>query len=82
MTGRVRPLGLKTLSRGVVNQRVGIIRRAFRWAEGEGLVPEGKYEHLRSLSNLKSGRSEARDTDPVEAPPRLGPRRWRRPRSA
>ena len=55
----------RNLARGVVNQRVGVVRRAFRWAEGEGLIRPGKFEHLRSLPHLRRGRSEAKETKVV-----------------
>ncbi|MCA9120191.1 MAG: site-specific integrase [Planctomycetaceae bacterium] len=69
------PLSLKALrqhlvdsdlSRGVINNRVDRIKRFFRWAVSEELVPPSVYEGLKSVAGLKHGRTEARETDPVK----------------
>jgi integrase len=57
-----RPL---TLSLGVVNQRVGRIRRLFRWAVSKELVPAPVLTALSALRGLERGRSSARETEPV-----------------
>jgi integrase len=71
---RFGPLALKAvregmiregLARGPVNQRVGRIKRAFRWAVSEELVPASVYEALRAVPGLQKGRSAARETAPV-----------------
>ena len=54
------------VSRKVVNQRVGCIRRCFKWAEGKELAPAGTISHLMALTHLKPGRSEAKERDSVE----------------
>jgi integrase len=61
-----RPL---TLSRGVVNQRVGRIRRLFRWAVSKELVPAPVLTALSALKGLERGRSDARETEPVAPVP-------------
>lgn len=53
------------LCRRVVNQRVGIIRRMFKWAAAEELVPAGAYHGLAAVDGLRRGRSAARETEPV-----------------
>jgi integrase len=53
------------LARGVVNQRIGRIRRLFKWAVSEELVPESVYRGLLTVAGLQRGRSEARETQPV-----------------
>jgi hypothetical protein len=53
------------LTRGGVNRRVDLIRRIFRWAAENELVPITVYEALRAVSPLKSGRCELADNDPV-----------------
>jgi integrase len=53
------------LSRGVVNQRIGRIKRMFKWAVAEELVPESVYRALLAVDGLKAGRSAARETEPV-----------------
>jgi integrase len=57
------------LSRGVVNQRVGRIKRMFKWAAGEELVPVAVYQALATVAGLARGSSPARETDPVKPVP-------------
>jgi hypothetical protein len=68
------PLALKALrqamvdaglARGVINQRVGRIRRVFKWASSEELVPHSVYSALTTVAGLARGRSPARETEPV-----------------
>lgn len=54
------------LSRGVINQRIGRIRRMFKWAVAEELVAETVYRALMAVSGLQRGRTEARETEPVK----------------
>jgi len=54
------------LGRRTINGRVGRIKRAFRWASREGVVPPGTYYGLTAVEGLKRGRSSARETDPVK----------------
>jgi integrase len=53
------------LARGVVNQRVGRIRRLFAWAVENELIPSSVLEGLRAVRGLQRGRSEARETEPI-----------------
>lgn len=53
------------LSRGVINNRVNRIKRFFKWAVSEELVPPTVYEGLRCVASLKKGRTAARETGPV-----------------
>jgi integrase len=57
------------LSRKVVNQRVGIVRRAFRRAVQEERISPEILHGLQAVEGLKRGRSSARETDPVECVP-------------
>jgi integrase len=57
------------LSRGVINQRVGRIKRMFKWAVSEGLVPAAVYQGLQCVAGLAKGRGMARETDPVKSVP-------------
>jgi integrase len=59
------------LSRRVVNDRIGRIRRAFKWAVGEELVPPSLYHGLQAVAGLTFGRSKARETEPVRPVPDL-----------
>ncbi|MBI3861133.1 MAG: site-specific integrase [Planctomycetia bacterium] len=53
------------LSRGVINGYVNRIVRAFRWAASKKIVPVCVPEELRTVDGLKSGRTRARETEPV-----------------
>ncbi len=55
--------------RPLVNKRVDRIKRMFKWATAEELVPPGVYEGLRALAGLKAGRSPAREPEPVAPVP-------------
>jgi integrase len=54
------------LSRGVINHRVGCIKRLFKWAVAEELVPPSVYEGLRAVTGLRYGRTRARETPPIQ----------------
>jgi integrase len=53
------------LSRGVVNARISRIKRFFRWAVAEELVPASVYHGLQAVSGLAFGRTNARETEPI-----------------
>jgi integrase len=57
------------LCRGVVNQRVGRIRRMFKWAIENELVPPSVLLGLQAVRGLQRGRSQARETEPVKPVP-------------
>jgi integrase len=59
----------RPLARGVINQRVGRIRRIFRWAVENELVPASVLHGLQSVRGLMKGRSQARETAPVRPVP-------------
>ena len=65
----VRSEMCQSLARTTTNHRVGIIKRMFRWAVGNELVPPGVYEGLRAVEGLKRGRSDARETAPIRPVP-------------
>jgi integrase len=52
-------------SRRVVNERVGCLVRAFKWATSEELVPPAVYQALRTVEGLRAGRTEAPERPPV-----------------
>jgi integrase len=75
---RFGPLALKTvrdqmiqagLSRTYINASVGRIKRVFKWAASEELVPVTVYQSLATVTGLQKGRTEAREPDPVEPVP-------------
>jgi integrase len=55
--------------RGVVNQRVGRIRRLFRWGVENELVPPSVLQGLQAVRGLLKGRSAAREREPVKPVP-------------
>jgi integrase len=59
----------RPLCRGVVNQRVGRIRRMFKWAVENELVPPSVLLGLQAIRGLQRGRSQARETEPVKPVP-------------
>ncbi len=74
------PLALKALrvkmielglSRKVINQRVGKIKRIFRWAVSEQLIPPSVHQALATVDGLQRGRTNARETEPVRPVRRL-----------
>jgi len=52
-----------------INRQVDRIKRMFKWAVAEELVPPGVYEGLRAVAGLKYGRCGARDNPPVQPVP-------------
>ncbi len=54
------------LCRKEVNRRVRIIRRCFRWAVAEEMIPPSVHQALAAVDGLRKGRTEAPDHAPVE----------------
>ena len=52
-------------SRHYVNAQIGRIKRMFKWGVAEELVPPAIFQGLKSVTGLRKGRSEARESDPV-----------------
>ena len=55
------------LSRRYVNDHIDRIKRMYKWAVGEQLVPASAYQALAAVSALRKGRTEAHETAPVLA---------------
>ena len=53
-------------SRKCVNKLIAIVPRMFKWAVGEELLPVNVYQALRAVEGLRRGRTEARETPPVQ----------------
>src|SRR5262249_10204757 len=53
------------LARRTINNHVGRIRRMFRWATAEELLPASVYQSLAALPGLQRGRTTARDPGPI-----------------
>ena len=48
-------------ARSVINKRIGMLKRMFRWAASHQLVPVTVYQALATVENLKAGRSRAKE---------------------
>lgn len=59
----------KALCRKVVNQRIDHIKRMFRWAVSEELVPSPVYEALRAVAGLRRGHPGTYDKPKVKPVP-------------
>ncbi len=53
-------------SRKLINQRIGRVKRAFKWAVAEALVPPQVWHGLSAVAGLRHGRTEAKELPPVE----------------
>ncbi|MCC7350037.1 MAG: site-specific integrase [Phycisphaerales bacterium] len=57
------------LARGVINNHVNRIRRVFKWAAGNEMIPASVWHGLAAVEGLRAGRSAARETEPVKPVP-------------
>jgi integrase len=55
------------LARSTINHRVDRIKRTFKWAVAEELVPETTFRALTTVTGLKHGRTETAPVRPVAA---------------
>ncbi len=53
------------LCRNVVNHRISRIKRVFKWAVAEELIPAPVHHGLQAVAGLRYGRTKARETEPV-----------------
>jgi integrase len=60
------------LARSTINDRLGIVRRAFKWAAEQERVPASVYHGLCTVRGLRRGRGGARETEPVRPVPDQG----------
>jgi len=56
-------------ARGRINRDMQRVKGLFKWAVAEELVPAAVHETLRAIPALKRGRSDARETEPVQPVP-------------
>ena len=56
-------------SRGVINKDIGRVRRAFRWAVQNELIPVTVLQALQTVEGLRRGRTQARETEPIKPVP-------------
>lgn len=61
--------GRPGLCRNLVNRLIGRVRRMFKWAVSEELVPPTVLEGLRAVTGLQRGRTDARESEPVKPVP-------------
>jgi integrase len=54
------------LCRTEINKRIRRIIRIFKWAVSEELIPSSVHEGLRTVTGLRYGRTEARESEPVK----------------
>jgi integrase len=59
--------GQAQLSRTTVNRYISIVKRCFKWAASEMLIPASTYHALQTVEGLRRGRSDARETEPVKS---------------
>ena len=52
--------------RTLINKRIDRLKRAIKWSVAEELIPVSVYEAVRTLSGLRRGRTEARESKPVK----------------
>jgi len=57
------------LRRGTINQRIGVIKRAFAWGVAEELIPPSVHHGLSVVKGLRWGKSAAREGEPVKPVP-------------
>ena len=57
------------LTRGVINNHIGRVKRFFKWAAENELVPPEVYHGLQTVSGLRRGRSPAPESEPVKPVP-------------
>lgn len=62
---RQHMIDIEKLARGVINSRINRIRRIFKWAVSEELIPASVFEALHAVEGLRYGRCNARETTPV-----------------
>jgi integrase len=52
--------------RSLVNQRIGRVRRMFKWGISAEMIPVEVYQALTTVQGLQRGRSKVRESAPVE----------------
>jgi integrase len=59
----------RDLARATINDRIGIVRRSFKWAAGQEMLPATLYQALMTVPGLRRGRGGARETERVRPVP-------------
>ena len=68
---RQHMITVQKLARTEVNKRIGRVKRIFKYAVSEELVPPSVFHGLQTVSGLRYGRGDARETEPVTTVPDL-----------
>lgn len=53
-------------SRNYINKNIDRVKRMFKWAAGQELISGSVAQSLWAVTGLRKGRSEARETEPVQ----------------
>jgi integrase len=56
----------KPWSRKYINAQIKRVVRTFKWAASREMLPASVHQQLRTLESLRRGRTDARETDPVQ----------------
>ncbi len=59
----------RNLSRGYINRTVTRVKRMFKWAASEELIPATVHQALDTVEGLRQGHTTARETEPVTCVP-------------
>ena len=62
---RQHMIDVQNLCRTEINKRLSRIKRVFKWAVAEELLPSTVFEALRAVDGLRYGRTTARENEPV-----------------
>lgn len=57
------------LARATINDRIGIVRRAFKWAGSQEMLPATLHQALMTIPGLRRGRGGAHETERVRPVP-------------
>lgn len=60
---------LKGLSRRTINDYVAVVKQMFKWAASHEKIDIQVYQAIATVDNLKAGRSEAKESEPVQPVP-------------
>jgi integrase len=61
-----REMIAKGWTRGSINKHISRIKHLFKWGVSKELVPASVHHALVTVSGLRAGRSEARESDPIQ----------------
>ena len=56
-------------SRNYANEQTGRLKRVFRWAAENELIPVATHQAIATVAGLRKGQSDARETEPVKPVP-------------